>query len=80
MAIWCSRLEKCEYEDHAEIMMKFENGVVGILETNWLTSYKKRQLEITGIEGILSLDYIDQTVQVYGKNAQKVEVTHTETS
>jgi len=73
-----SRLEKCEYEDHAEIMMKFENGVVGILETNWLTPYKKRQLEITGVEGILSLDYIDQTVEVYGKNAQKVDVAHTE--
>jgi len=64
-----SRLEKCEYEDHAEIMMKFENGVVGILETNWLTPYKKRQLEITGVEGILSLDYIDQTVEVYGKTS-----------
>ncbi len=73
-----SRLEKCEYEDHAEIMMKFENGVVGILETNWLTPYKKRQLEITGVEGIISIDYIDQTVEVYGKNAQKVNVTHTE--
>jgi UDP-N-acetylglucosamine 3-dehydrogenase len=24
------------------------------------------------------LDYIDQTVEVYGKNAQKVEVAHTE--
>ena len=73
-----SRLEKCEYEDHAEIMMKFENGVVGILETNWLTPYKKRQLEITGVEGILSLDYIDQTVEIYGKNEQKVDVAHTE--
>ena len=73
-----SRLEKCEYEDHAEIMMKFENGVVGILETNWLTPYKKRQLEITGVDGIISLDYVDQTVEVYGKNAQKAVVTHTE--
>jgi UDP-N-acetylglucosamine 3-dehydrogenase len=73
-----SRLEKCEYEDHAEIMMTFENGVVGILETNWLTPYKKRQLEVTGTDGIISMDYIDQTVEVYGKNAQKVEVAHTE--
>lgn len=73
-----SRLEKCEYEDHAELMMKFENGVVGILETNWLTPYKKRQLEITGVDGIISIDYIDQTVEVYGKNAQKVKVEHKE--
>ncbi len=73
-----SRLEKCEFEDHAELMMRFENGVIGILETNWLTPYKKRQLEITGAEGIISIDYIDQTVEVYGKNAQKVKVEHRE--
>ena len=59
-------------------MMRFENGVIGILETNWLTPYKKRQLEITGAEGIISIDYIDQTVEVYGKNAQKVKVEHRE--
>jgi len=73
-----SRLEKCEYEDHTELMMKFENGMVGILETNWLTPYKKRQLEITGVDGIISIDYIDQTVQVFGKNARKVNVIHKE--
>ena len=73
-----SRLEKCEYEDHAELMMKFENGAVGVLETNWLTPYKKRQLEITGVDGIISIDYIDQTVKVYGKNARKIDVEHKE--
>lgn len=73
-----SRLEKCEYEDHAELMMRFENGVVGVLETNWLTPYKKRQLEIIGVDGIISIDYIDQAVEVHGKNEQKVEVEHKE--
>jgi UDP-N-acetylglucosamine 3-dehydrogenase len=73
-----SRLEKCEFEDHAELMMKFENGTVGVLETNWLTPYKKRQLDIIGVEGIISIDYIDQAVEVYGKNAQKVKVKHRE--
>lgn len=73
-----SRLEKCEYEDHAELMMKFENGTVGVLETNWLTPYKKRQLEIIGVDGIISIDYIDQAVKVYGKNAKKVNLEHKE--
>jgi len=73
-----SRLEKCEYEDHAELMMKFENGTVGVLETNWLTPYKKRQLDIIGVDGIISIDYIDQKVEVYGKNEQKVHVEHKE--
>ena len=73
-----SRLEKCEFEDHAELMMKFENGTVGVLETNWLTPYKKRQLDIIGVDGIISIDYIDQAVKVYGKNAQEVNLTHKE--
>lgn len=73
-----SRLEKCEFEDHAELMMKFENGTVGVLETNWLTPYKKRQLEIIGVDGIISIDYIDQAVKVYGKNAKEVSIVHKE--
>lgn len=73
-----SRLEKCEYEDHAEIMMEFYNKATGMLEVNWLTPYKKRQLEVTGTDGIISLDYIDQKVEVYGKNARNVRVPHHE--
>ncbi|MDI6644278.1 MAG: Gfo/Idh/MocA family oxidoreductase [Methanobacteriaceae archaeon] len=73
-----SILEKCEYEDHAEIMTKFASGIIGMLEVNWLTPYKKRELEITGVEGIISLDYIDQTVDVYGKFTQKIGVEQKE--
>ena len=73
-----SILEKCEYEDHAEIMTKFENGITGILEVNWLTPYKRRQIEVTGTDGIISVDYIDQSIEVYGKFAQDVEIQHEE--
>ncbi|MDR1721705.1 MAG: Gfo/Idh/MocA family oxidoreductase [Methanobrevibacter sp.] len=73
-----SILEKCEYEDHAEIMTNFETGIVGMLEVNWLTPYKRRELEITGTDGIISLDYIDQTIEVFGKFAQDVNIQHEE--
>jgi len=73
-----SILEKCEFEDHAEIMTKFENGITGILEVNWLTPYKRRQIEVTGTDGIISVDYIDQSIEVYGKFAQDVEIQHEE--
>ncbi|MEN4006148.1 MAG: Gfo/Idh/MocA family oxidoreductase [Methanobacteriaceae archaeon] len=73
-----SRLEKCEYEDHAEIMSKFKNGIIGMLEVNWLTPYKKRKLEITGVDGIISIDYIDQTVDVYSKSTQKIDIPYKE--
>jgi UDP-N-acetylglucosamine 3-dehydrogenase len=73
-----SILEKCEYEDHAEIMTIFETGIAGILEVNWLTPYKRRELEITGTAGIISIDYISQAIEVYGKFAQDVSITHEE--
>jgi UDP-N-acetylglucosamine 3-dehydrogenase len=73
-----SILERCEFEDHAEIMTKFQNGIIGMLEVNWLTPYKKRKLEITGVEGIITIDYIDQTVHVYGKYTQKIDIAHKE--
>ena len=73
-----SILEKCEYEDHAEIMTKFENGITGILEVNWLTPYKRREIEITGTDGIITVDYIDQSIDVFGKFAQDVEIQHEE--
>ncbi len=73
-----SILEKCEYEDHAEIMITFSNGSTGLLEVNWLTPYKRRALEVTGTGGIIAIDYIDQSIDVNGKFAQKVDITHKE--
>lgn len=69
-----SKLKNCEFEDHAEIMTKYDSGVLSILETNWLTPYKKRQLNITGIDGIISVDYGNQTVTLYKENNQVEEV------
>lgn len=65
-----SKLENCEFEDHAEIMTKYDNGALSILETNWLTPYKKRQLNITGVDGIISVDYGEQSVVLYKENNQ----------
>jgi UDP-N-acetylglucosamine 3-dehydrogenase len=66
-----SNLKNCEFEDHAEIMTKYENGMLSILETNWLTPYKKRQLNITGIDGIISVDYGNQSVKLYTENNEE---------
>ncbi len=75
-----SNLKNCEFEDHAEIMTKYDNDVLTILETNWLTPYKKRQLNITGVDGIISVDYGEQTVTVYKENnkVEKVKVDNKE--
>lgn len=69
-----SKLKNYEFEDHAEIMTKYDSGVLSILETNWLTPYKKRQLNITGIDGIISVDYGNQTVTLFKENNQVEDI------
>ena len=73
-----SVLEDCQFEDHAEIMVSFDNESTGIIEVNWLTPYKRRELELTGTDGIISVDYIKQSIDVYGKFAQDIEIRHEE--
>ena len=73
-----SILEDCEYEDHAEIMVNFAGGTTGMLEVNWLTPYKRREISITGTDGIISVDYIDQSIDVHGKFAQDIQIEHKE--
>jgi UDP-N-acetylglucosamine 3-dehydrogenase len=73
-----SILDDCDFEDHAEIMVSFDNEPTGIIEVNWLTPYKRRELELTGTDGIISVDYIKQSIDVYGKFAQDIEIIHEE--
>lgn len=73
-----SILDDCDFEDHAEIMVSFDNESTGIVEVNWLTPYKRRELELTGTAGIISVDYIKQSIEVYGKFAQDIQIKHEE--
>ncbi len=73
-----SSFDDSEFEDHAEIMVSFDNESTGIIEVNWLTPYKRRELELTGTAGIISVDYIQQSIEVFGKFAQDIEIKHEE--
>ncbi|MER2014634.1 MAG: Gfo/Idh/MocA family oxidoreductase, partial [Methanobrevibacter sp.] len=73
-----SSFDDSEFEDHAEIMVSFENESTGIIEVNWLTPYKRRELELTGTAGIISVDYIKQSIEVFGKFAQDIQIKHEE--
>ena len=59
-------------------MVSFDNESTGIIEVNWLTPYKRRELELTGTAGIISVDYIQQSIEVFGKFAQDIEIVHEE--
>lgn len=53
------------FEDHASIMLRFDNELSGIIETNWLTPHKVRNLTVIGLEGVAYLDYLKQTVELH---------------
>ncbi|TFF96184.1 MAG: Gfo/Idh/MocA family oxidoreductase [Promethearchaeota archaeon] len=51
-----------KYEDAAFILLRYKNGVNGLIETNWLTPAKYRKLIIYGEEGSMEIDYITQEI------------------
>jgi UDP-N-acetylglucosamine 3-dehydrogenase len=54
-----------EHEDLFTGIMKFANGVVGVLDINWLTPTKVRTLTVTGERGMYVADYIAQDLIFY---------------
>ncbi|MCX6031141.1 MAG: Gfo/Idh/MocA family oxidoreductase [Chloroflexi bacterium] len=53
------------YEDMLAGTIKFENGIVGVLDINWLTPTKVRELRITGERGMFLVDYLKQDLYFY---------------
>ena len=52
------------FEDHANILLRFADGVHGFLEVNWLTPTKVRHLALTCQKSFVEVDYTDQSVTV----------------
>jgi len=50
-------------------LLRFENGSLGLLEINWLTPTKIRELYVTGERGMFRVDYITQDLYFY-ENAE----------
>jgi UDP-N-acetylglucosamine 3-dehydrogenase len=51
------------HADHEDLLfglMHFPSGTTGYLDVNWLTPTKRRQLVVTGEEGMFELDYLTQ--------------------
>jgi len=53
-----------KFEDHAQILVTFEQKTTALIEANWLTPYKIRKLIVTGSEAIMTLDYITQEITI----------------
>ncbi|HKG57192.1 MAG TPA: Gfo/Idh/MocA family oxidoreductase, partial [Candidatus Limnocylindrales bacterium] len=49
-----------EHEDLLFGLLHFPSGARGMLDVNWLTPAKRRQLLVVGEEGMFELDYLSQ--------------------
>jgi predicted dehydrogenase len=52
-------------EDMFNGIMRFQSGVVGILDVNWITPKKVRRLTITGARGMFHCDLLSQELFFY---------------
>jgi UDP-N-acetylglucosamine 3-dehydrogenase len=48
------------HEDLLFGLLRFPSGATGMLDVNWLTPAKRRQLTVVGEEGMFELDYLTQ--------------------
>lgn len=64
------------HEDHANILIEFESGINGMLEVNWLTPHKIRNLSITCSNDYIEMDYIDQTLVVTSSRLIEYDVSN----
>ena len=56
-------------EDLLSALLHFSNGVIGVLDVNWLTPAKVRQLAVLGEGGMYLTDYLTQDVYWYKNTA-----------
>ena len=53
------------HEDLFTGLIRFANDVVGLLDINWLTPTKIRELSVAGERGMFVVDYLDQNLTFY---------------
>ncbi len=52
--------------DYTVVLLETKDAI-GVVEANWLTPYKVRELTVVGEKGIARLDYREQTLSIYDK-------------
>lgn len=56
------------HEDSVLGIMRFTNDTVGMLDVNWLTPTKIRELSVTGERGMFLVNYLTQDIYFYENN------------
>jgi UDP-N-acetylglucosamine 3-dehydrogenase len=61
-------LSRCIHRSHEDLLsalLRFENGVLGMLDINWLTPTKIRELSVIGAGGMFVANYLTQDLTLY---------------
>ena len=59
------RLEHKKFEDHAAILLSYDNGIKALCEVSWLTPSKVRELSLTCNDAFVSVDYNNQSIKIF---------------
>ncbi|MDQ3704692.1 MAG: Gfo/Idh/MocA family oxidoreductase [Chloroflexota bacterium] len=62
-----------EHEDLLSGLLRFGNDSIGVLDINWLTPTKIRELMITGERGAFQVNYLTQDLYFYENNYAKTD-------
>jgi predicted dehydrogenase len=60
-----SRHLHSSHEDLLSALLRFDNGIVGMLDINWLTPTKIRELSVVGERGMFVANYLTQDLVFY---------------
>ncbi len=61
----CGALKRNNLEDHASVLIEFDNGITGVSEVSWITPMKVRQITLSCTEAFVMIDYTNQEIDVY---------------
>ena len=62
-------------EDIVFAQLHFDNGVLGILDVNWVTPTKVRDISVTGELGMFTVNYLAQELFFYANSAVDIDRT-----
>jgi predicted dehydrogenase len=60
-------------DDLVSASLRLDSGTAGVLETNWITPTKVRELTVTGEEGMFVVDYLSQDLSFYENPRANIE-------
>ncbi|SDK53007.1 Predicted dehydrogenase [Maridesulfovibrio ferrireducens] len=73
-----SKVMNTDNEDIVFGLLRFDNGILGILDVNWVTPTKVRKITVTGENGMFKVDYLNQTLSFYSNFAAEQNETKSE--